>query len=109
MMKGYLDRAFCAGFAYVMKGEEYLPGCDHHCRGRKCNVRAHTYECHIKLYRRRIMSGSCCDDSAKPELVKTAAPETTETGTEQLGATTQKSECCSDKPAKREKHCGCNC
>ena len=55
------------------------------------------------------MSGSCCDDSAKPELVKTAAPETTETGTEQLGATTQKSECCSDKPAKREKHCGCNC
>lgn len=26
MMKGYLDRVFCAGFAYVIKGEEYLPG-----------------------------------------------------------------------------------
>ena len=26
MLKGYLDRVFCAGFAYVIKGEEYLPG-----------------------------------------------------------------------------------
>ncbi len=26
MLKGYLDRVFCAGFAYVIKGEEHLPG-----------------------------------------------------------------------------------
>jgi NAD(P)H dehydrogenase (quinone) len=26
MLKGYLDRVFCAGFAYVIKGDEYLPG-----------------------------------------------------------------------------------
>jgi len=26
MLKGYLDRVFCAGFAYVIKQEEYLPG-----------------------------------------------------------------------------------
>ena len=26
MLKGYLDRVFCAGFAYVIKGEDYLPG-----------------------------------------------------------------------------------
>ena len=26
MLKGYLDRVFCAGFAYVIKGGEYLPG-----------------------------------------------------------------------------------
>ena len=26
MLKGYLDRVFCAGFAYVIKGQEYLPG-----------------------------------------------------------------------------------
>jgi putative NADPH-quinone reductase len=26
MLKGYLDRVFSAGFAYVIKGEEYLPG-----------------------------------------------------------------------------------
>ncbi len=26
MLKGYLDRVFCAGFAYVVKGQEYLPG-----------------------------------------------------------------------------------
>jgi len=26
MLKGYLDRVFCAGFAYVIKREEYLPG-----------------------------------------------------------------------------------
>lgn len=25
MLKGCLDRVFCAGFAYVIKGEEYLP------------------------------------------------------------------------------------
>jgi NAD(P)H dehydrogenase (quinone) len=26
MLKGYLDRVFCAGFAYVIKQGEYLPG-----------------------------------------------------------------------------------
>jgi NAD(P)H dehydrogenase (quinone) len=26
MLKGYLDRVFCAGFAYVIKGGDYLPG-----------------------------------------------------------------------------------
>ncbi len=26
MLKGYLDRVFCAGFAYVIKRHEYLPG-----------------------------------------------------------------------------------
>ena len=26
MLKGYLDRVFCAGFACVIKGEDYLPG-----------------------------------------------------------------------------------
>jgi NAD(P)H dehydrogenase (quinone) len=26
MLKGYLDRVFCAGFAYVIKGKDYLPG-----------------------------------------------------------------------------------
>ena len=26
MLKGYLDRVFCAGFAYVIKQEEYVPG-----------------------------------------------------------------------------------
>ena len=26
MLKGYLDRVFCKGFAYVIRGEEYLPG-----------------------------------------------------------------------------------
>jgi len=26
MLKGHLDRVFCAGFAYVIKGEDYLPG-----------------------------------------------------------------------------------
>ena len=26
MLKGYLDRVFCAGFAYVIKGDRYLPG-----------------------------------------------------------------------------------
>ena len=26
MLKGYLDRVFCAGFAYVIKRGEYLPG-----------------------------------------------------------------------------------
>ena len=26
MLKGYLDRVFCAGFAYVIKRDEYLPG-----------------------------------------------------------------------------------
>ncbi len=26
MLKGYLDRVFCAGFAYVIKRQEYLPG-----------------------------------------------------------------------------------
>ncbi len=26
MLKGYLDRVFCAGFAYVVKQGEYLPG-----------------------------------------------------------------------------------
>jgi NAD(P)H dehydrogenase (quinone) len=26
MLKGYLDRVFCAGFAYVIKHGEYLPG-----------------------------------------------------------------------------------
>ncbi len=26
MLKGYVDRVFCAGFAYVIKQEEYLPG-----------------------------------------------------------------------------------
>jgi NAD(P)H dehydrogenase (quinone) len=26
MLKGYLDRVFCAGFAYLIKGEDYLPG-----------------------------------------------------------------------------------
>jgi NAD(P)H dehydrogenase (quinone) len=26
MMKGYLDRVFCAGFAYVIKQGEYVPG-----------------------------------------------------------------------------------
>jgi putative NADPH-quinone reductase len=25
MRKGYLDRVFCAGFAYVIKGDQYLP------------------------------------------------------------------------------------
>jgi NAD(P)H dehydrogenase (quinone) len=25
MLKGYLDRVFCAGFAYVLKGDQYLP------------------------------------------------------------------------------------
>ena len=26
MLKGYLDRVFCAEFAYLIKGEDYLPG-----------------------------------------------------------------------------------
>ena len=26
MLKGYLDRVFCAGFAYVIKGQDYRPG-----------------------------------------------------------------------------------
>ncbi len=26
LLKGYLDRVFCAGFAYVIKRQEYLPG-----------------------------------------------------------------------------------
>lgn len=26
MLKGYLDRVFCAGFAYVIKQGRYLPG-----------------------------------------------------------------------------------
>ena len=26
MLKGYLDRVFCAGFAYVIKGRDYRPG-----------------------------------------------------------------------------------
>jgi len=26
MLKGYLDRVFCAGFAYLIKRDEYLPG-----------------------------------------------------------------------------------
>ncbi len=26
MLKGYLDRVFCAGFAYVIKGGDYRPG-----------------------------------------------------------------------------------
>ncbi len=26
ILKGYLDRVFCAGFAYVIEQEEYLPG-----------------------------------------------------------------------------------
>lgn len=26
MLKGYLDRVFCAGFAYVIRGNEYEPG-----------------------------------------------------------------------------------
>lgn len=26
MLKGYIDRVFCAGFAYVIKGADYLPG-----------------------------------------------------------------------------------
>jgi NAD(P)H dehydrogenase (quinone) len=26
MLKGHLDRVFCAGFAYVIKGGDYLPG-----------------------------------------------------------------------------------
>ena len=26
MLKGYLDRVFCAAFAYVIKGGDYLPG-----------------------------------------------------------------------------------
>lgn len=26
MLKGYLDRVFSAGFAYVVKGDQYLPG-----------------------------------------------------------------------------------
>ena len=26
MLKGYLDRVFCAGFAYVIRREQYLPG-----------------------------------------------------------------------------------
>jgi len=26
MLKGYIDRVFCAGFAYVIKGNQYQPG-----------------------------------------------------------------------------------
>jgi NAD(P)H dehydrogenase (quinone) len=26
ILKGYLDRVFCAGLTYVIKGEDYLPG-----------------------------------------------------------------------------------
>jgi NAD(P)H dehydrogenase (quinone) len=26
MLKGYLDRVFCAGFAYVIKQGDYSPG-----------------------------------------------------------------------------------
>jgi len=26
MLKGYLDRVFCAGFAYVIRGQDYEPG-----------------------------------------------------------------------------------
>jgi hypothetical protein len=57
------------------------------------------------------MSGSCCGGSPKSEPTKvamTAAPQATETATEQAAAKSIKSECCNDKPAESEKH-GCSC
>jgi hypothetical protein len=57
------------------------------------------------------MSGSCCGDSPKSEPTKvamTAAPQATETATEQAAAKSIKSECCNDKLAESEKH-GCGC
>jgi hypothetical protein len=59
------------------------------------------------------MSGSCCGGSPKSEPTKvaiTAAPQATEAAAEQPAAKSNKSECCEDKPAKREKQdCGCSC
>jgi hypothetical protein len=57
------------------------------------------------------MSGSCCGGSPKSEPAKvamTAAPQATEAAAEQPAANTNKSGCCSDKPAKSEKR-GCGC
>ena len=57
------------------------------------------------------MSGSCCGGSPKSESAKvaaTAAPQAIEATAEQPAATSNKSECCNDKPAKSEKH-GCGC
>jgi hypothetical protein len=51
------------------------------------------------------MSGSCCGGSPKTELTKvamTAAPQTTEAATEQPAAKFNKSESCSDNPARSE-------
>jgi len=57
------------------------------------------------------MSGSCCGGSPKSESAKvaaTAAPQAIEATAEQPAATSNKSECCNDKPTKSEKH-GCGC
>jgi hypothetical protein len=57
------------------------------------------------------MSGSCCGGSSKSESAKvemTAAPQATEATAEKPAASSRKSECCDDKPAKSEKR-GCGC
>ena len=57
------------------------------------------------------MSGSRCGGSPKSEPAKvamTAAPQAIEAAAEQTATKSDKSECCSDKPAKSEKN-GCGC
>ena len=57
------------------------------------------------------MSGSCCGGSSKSEpnkVAMTPAPKPTEAAAQQPTASSEKSECCNDKPAKSEKS-GCCC
>ena len=57
------------------------------------------------------MSGSCCGGSSKSEpnkVAMTVAPKPTEAAAQQPTASSEKSECCNDKPAKNQKS-GCCC